>query len=157
VFRCLESEALIPYLYQLISLSAAPLTSVEEDFAVDSSGFSTGQFMRWLDVKYGEKEDRRQWLKLHLTCGVKTNIVTAVQVSDGYAHDYPFFKGLIDRTAETGFKMKEVSADKGYRSRQHVDDSAARRDPLHPVQDQLRGPIRLGTKVGSLDAHVPLL
>src|ERR1041385_1215773 len=114
VFRYLESAALTPYLYQLIALSAQPLTSVEEDFAVDSSGFSTGQFTRWLDVKYGKEEDRRMWLKLHLTCGVKTNIVTAVQVSDGYAHDYPFFKGLIDRTAEIGFKMKEVSADKGY-------------------------------------------
>jgi transposase len=114
VFRYLESEALTPYLYELITLSAKPLQSVEEDFAVDSSGFSTGQFMRWFDVKYGKEEDRRMWLKLHLTCGVKTNIVTAVQVSDGYAHDYPFFKGLIDRTAEAGFKMKEVSADKGY-------------------------------------------
>ena len=70
--------------------------------------------MRWLDVKYGTKEDRRQWLKLHLTCGVKTNIVTAVQVSDGYAHDYQYFKGLIDKTAKSGFKMKEVSADKAY-------------------------------------------
>jgi transposase len=114
VFRYLESEALTPYLYELITLSAQPLTSVEEDFAVDSSGFSTGQFMRWLDVKYGTKEDRRQWLKLHLTCGVKTNIVTAVQVSDGYAHDYHYFKGLVEKTAESGFKMKEVSADKAY-------------------------------------------
>lgn len=70
--------------------------------------------MRWLDVKYGTKEDRRMWLKLHLMCGVKTNIVTSVEVSDGYAHDYPFYKGLVDRTAEAGFKMKEVSADKGY-------------------------------------------
>ncbi len=34
------------------------------------------------------------WLKLDLTCGVKTNIVTAVQVTDGYSHDYPYFKGL---------------------------------------------------------------
>src|SRR5256885_3596565 len=41
-------------------------------------------------------------------------MVTAVQVSDGYAHDYPFYKGLVDRTAESGFQMKEVSADKGY-------------------------------------------
>src|ERR1041385_50859 len=90
VFKYLESAALTPYLYELISLSAQPLTSIEEDFAVDSSGFSTGQFMRWLDVKYGTKEDRRQWLKLHLTCGVKTNIVTAVQVTDGYAHDYHY-------------------------------------------------------------------
>jgi hypothetical protein len=114
VFKYLESEALTPYLYELITLSAAPLKSIESDFAVDSSGFSTGQFMRWLDVKYGSKEDRRMWLKLHLMCGVKTNIVTSVTVSDGYANDYPYFKGLVDRTADAGFTMKEVSADKGY-------------------------------------------
>src|SRR5687768_14930363 len=114
VFRYLESESLTPYLYELITLSAAPLKSIESDFAVDSSGFSTGQFMRWLDVKYGTKEDRRMWLKLLLMVGTKTNIVTSVEVSDGYAHDYPYFKGLVDRTAQSGFQMKEVSADKGY-------------------------------------------
>jgi transposase len=114
VFRYLESEALTPYLYELITLSAQPLKAVESDFAVDASGFSTGQFMRWFDAKYGKEEDRRVWLKLHLMCGVKTNIVTSVTVSDGYAHDYPFFKGLVDRTADSGFKMKEISADKGY-------------------------------------------
>jgi hypothetical protein len=43
----------------LIATSALPLKSIEHDFAVDSSGFSTGQFMRWLDVKYGKEEDRR--------------------------------------------------------------------------------------------------
>jgi transposase len=114
VFRYLESEALTPYLYELISLSAAPLKSIESDFAVDSSGFSTGQFMRWLDVKYGTKEDRRQWLKLHLMVGVKTNIVTSVEVTDGYASDYNQFKPLVDQTAKSGFKMKEISADKAY-------------------------------------------
>ncbi len=114
MFRYLESEALTPYLHALITLSAQPLKSVESKFALDSSGFSTGQFMRWLDVKYGNKEDRRQWLKLHLTCGVFTNIVTAVEVTDGYAHDYPYFKTLVDRTADAGFTMKEISADKGY-------------------------------------------
>lgn len=114
VFKYLESESLTPYLYELISLSAAPLKSIETDFAVDSSGFSTGQFTRWLDVKNSTKEDRRHWLKLHLMVGVKTNIVTSVEVSDGFAHDYPYFKGLVDRTANAGFQMKEVSADKGY-------------------------------------------
>jgi uncharacterized Zn finger protein len=58
VFRYLESEALTPYLYELIKLSAQPLVPVEEKFAVDSSGFSTGQFLRWLDVKYSKQEDR---------------------------------------------------------------------------------------------------
>src|ERR1044072_1479553 len=114
VFKYLESEALTPYLYELITLSAAPLKSIESDFAVDSSGFSTGQFMRWLDVKYGTKEDRRQWLKLHLMVGTKTNVVTSVEVSDGYSHDYHHFKPLVDHTVEAGFKMKEESADKGY-------------------------------------------
>ena len=114
MFRYLESESLTPYLYELIKLSAQPLKSVETDFAVDSSGFSTGQFMRWFDVKYGEKEDRRVWLKLHLMCGVKTNIVTSVEVSDGYAHDYHYYKGLVDQTKQNGFAMKEVSADKAY-------------------------------------------
>lgn len=114
VFKYLESPALTPYLYELISLSAAPLKSIESDFAVDSSGFSTGQFMRWLDVKYGTKEDRRQWLKLHLMCGTKTNIVTSVEVSDGYSHDYHHFKPLVDHAAKQGFNLKEISADKGY-------------------------------------------
>jgi transposase len=114
VFRYLESEALTPYLYELIAMSSLPLKSIESDFAVDSSGFSTGQFMRWLDVKYGKKEDRRMWLKLHLICGVKTNIVTSVEVSDGYANDYHYFKPLVNKTADAGFMMKEVSADKAY-------------------------------------------
>jgi transposase len=114
VFRYLESEELTPYLYQLISASSMPLKSVESDFAVDSSGFSTGQFMRWFDVKYGKKEDRRMWLKVHLMCGVKTNIVTSVEISDAYANDYNYFKPLVDKTAESGFLMEEISADKAY-------------------------------------------
>ncbi len=116
VFRYLESEALTPYLYEMIAASATPLKSVETDFAVDSSGFSTGQFTRWLDVKYGKEEDRRMWIKVHLMCGVKTNIVTSVEISDGYANDHGFFKPLVEKTAENGFTLKEVSADKAYLS-----------------------------------------
>jgi hypothetical protein len=41
VFRYLEAQALTPYLYQLITASSLPLRSIESDFAVDSSGFST--------------------------------------------------------------------------------------------------------------------
>src|SRR6185436_647622 len=114
VFRYLEAEALTPYLYELIKLSAQPLKSIESEFAVDSSGFSTGQFKRWLDVKYGKEEDRRMWLKLHLMVGTKTNVVTSVEVSDGYEHDYHRYKSLVQHTADSGFKMKEVSADKAY-------------------------------------------
>lgn len=120
VFRYLESEALTPYLYELIQTSSLPLKSVEKDFAVDSSGFSTGQFMRWLDVKYGKEEDRRMWIKVHLMCGVKTNIVTSVEISDGYSNDHGYFKTLVEKTAENGFKLAEVSADKAYLSGENL-------------------------------------
>src|SRR5215203_448983 len=120
VFRYLEAEALTPYLYELIATSALPLKSVESDFAVDSSGFSTGQFMRWFDAKYGKEEDRRMWLKVHLMCGVKTNIITSVEISDGYSNDHNYYKTLADQTAENGFKMLEVSADKAYLSGENL-------------------------------------
>ena len=46
-------------------------------------------------------------------CGVKTNVVTAVEITDHYAGDSPYFKPLVERTA-AGFVMNEVSADKAY-------------------------------------------
>lgn len=120
VFRYLEAESLTPYLHELIKLSAAPLKSVETDFAVDSSGFSTGQFMRWFDVKYGKEEDRRMWLKAHVMCGVKTNIITSVEISDGYSNDHGYFKPLMETAAANGFTLKEVSADKAYLSGENL-------------------------------------
>ena len=48
-------------------------------------------------------------------CGVKTNVVTAVEISDRFANDSPFFKPLVETTAQN-FVMQEVSADKAYLS-----------------------------------------
>jgi hypothetical protein len=48
-------------------------------------------------------------------CGVKTNIVTAIEISERYMADTNYFKPLVDATAEN-FVMQEVSADKAYLS-----------------------------------------
>jgi transposase len=114
IFDYLQMKSLTPYITQLIELSSLPLKSVETAFAVDSSGFSTCRFTRWYDVKYGKDEDWREWIKLHLICGVKTHIVTGVEVSEAYANDYTYFQPLVEQTARNGFQMKEVSADKAY-------------------------------------------
>src|SRR4029077_766950 len=113
----LENEALTPYLKMLIEESSLPLTAIESDFAVDSSGFSTCRFVQWVNAKYNEPQlmTKREWVKVHLMCGVKTNIVTAVEITDRYAADSPQFKQLVDTTAEN-FVMQEVSADKAYLS-----------------------------------------
>src|SRR5688572_4404240 len=91
-----------------------PVSRLGNVFFKPLGHISVGQFMRWFDVKYGKEEDRRMWLKLHLMTGTKTNIVTSVEVSDGYSNDYHHFKPLVEQTAKIGFKMAEISADKGY-------------------------------------------
>lgn len=114
VFDYLQMESLTPYLRQLIAESAMPLKSIETDFAIDSSGFSTTRFVRWFDVKYGNNEDWHDWVKMHLMCGTRTHVVTSVELSRARMHDSPYLKPLIEQTAKAGFNMVEVSADKGY-------------------------------------------
>jgi transposase len=116
IFNYLELEEMTDCLKQLIVESSLPLKSIESDFAVDSSGFATGQFSRWFDAKYGEEKQEHSWIKVHLMCGVKTNIVTSVEVSHRHANDSPYLKPLLETTTGNGFKVKELSADKGYDS-----------------------------------------
>ena len=55
------------------------------------------------------------WVKVHLITGVKTNVVTAVEIGDRNAGDCPQFKPLIEATS-LNFTIREVFADKAYLS-----------------------------------------
>jgi transposase len=116
----LENADLTPILRTLITQSSLPLRSVETDFAADSSGFTTCRFTRWFDHKYGTVKQEHEWVKCHLMCGVKTNIVTAVEIAGRFASDHKMFPALVDATAKN-FQMTEVSADKGYASKANVE------------------------------------
>lgn len=116
VSNYLADPALTPILKQLVTLSSLPLKAVETDFAVDSSGFSTCRFVKWFNKKYGRELDNREWVKCHMMCGVKTNIVTSVDISGWSAHDSPYFKPLVAITAQH-FTIAEVAADKAYNAR----------------------------------------
>src|SRR4051794_7132528 len=100
-----------PILTALIGRSSRPLRSVDVDFAVDSSGFSTSRFVRRVDEKYGTVRVAHDWVKVHLMCGVKTNVVTAATILGKRAGDSPQFIPLLIATAERGFCIGEVSAD----------------------------------------------
>ena len=52
-------------------------------------------------------------------CGVKTNIVTSVEISGRHDHDTNYFEPLVETTAQS-FKIEEISADKGYLSRHNL-------------------------------------
>lgn len=119
IFDYLENPALTPLLKSLIEESASPLRTIETDFAVDSSGFSTNTYNRWYDHKWGKIRSEVKWIKTHLMCGVKTHIVTSVEATPTETADAPQLPELVKITAKT-FAVSEVSADKAYSSRRNL-------------------------------------
>ena len=114
--KLLNRADLTPILHELITLSALPLKAVETDFAVDSSGYRTDSFTQYCEEKY--KIGRHHaWIKAHIITGVKTNVITAAEITDEHGGDSPQFIPLVNTTHEGGFNMQEVSADKAYPSR----------------------------------------
>ena len=119
ILRYLEKPDLTPVLKALIERSALPLKAVEVDFAVDSSGFATSSYSRWFDHKWGREIRETKWVKAHLMCGVKTNIVTAVEVDATQTADSPYLAPFVQTTAEN-FQVSEVSGDKAYLSKKNL-------------------------------------
>lgn len=109
----LRMELLAEKLTKLIEISSLPLETVETDFAIDSTGLSTCRYARWQDERQMKERARREWIKVHLVCGVKTNIVAGVITTSGSEADSPRFGHLVEIAARN-FQMKEVYADKGY-------------------------------------------
>jgi len=108
---------LLPY---LISVSALPLKTIEEKFAMDSTGFGTHRFDRWLDVRLEKNSKRKGYRKCHAVCGVKTNVITSVEITGSNVGDSTMFKPLLSKTKEH-FNVKEISADKAYSSKANLE------------------------------------
>src|SRR5205823_6018706 len=100
--------------------SSLPLASLETEFAADSSGFSTGRFVRWYDEKYGRTRGEHDWVKVHIVTGTRTNVVTSVRIEGRDAGDAPLFKPMLEETAKN-FTVKEMSGDKAYSSVENVE------------------------------------
>jgi len=105
-------------LKQLILIAGLPLAQFEDVVAVDASGFGTSLYSKWLSVREhaGKRKDYR---KVHISTGVKTNVVTAIEVSEGARHDSPYFEGLV-RITSSNFSIKQVLADMGYTSKTNM-------------------------------------
>ena len=118
VLKALENPEIYPILLGLIERASLPLKAVETTFAVDSTGFAFCRFVRWFDIKYNKFTSEQQWVKAHLMCGVKTNVVTSVEIHEQATNDSPILPSLVDATAKN-FDVREVSADKGYTGREN--------------------------------------
>lgn len=115
-----SNKSITPFLMKLIWMTSLPLRSVEEHFAIDSSGFGTSRFERWFNVRTQESEWKRHWKKCHTCIGVKTNVITSLEITEGTDADSPELVRLIEQTSQN-FTMKAVSADKAYLSRDNFD------------------------------------
>lgn len=119
IFHILQNADLSPILKSLVERSALPLKMVEVDFSADSTGFTTSRFIRWFDRKYGKPAKQHEWVKCHLMCGVKTNIVTAIEIDEPNAADTKFLPSLL-KTTTKNFKVAEVLGDKAYSSKRNL-------------------------------------
>jgi transposase len=119
ITKVLNRKDVTPILQELIATTSAPLKSVETDFAIDSSGFRTRSFSQYAVDKYHMKKEHK-WIKAHICCGVKTNIITAVKITDAYSADTSQFIPLAQETRDNGFVINEMSGDKAYSSKANL-------------------------------------
>lgn len=147
IHSAMEDEALTAILEWLIEESAIPLAVVENSvghFSQDTTGFSTHVYGKpWREHKYpkGRKRDeskddedevaeppledeqgRREFVKLHLTTGAVTHVVTVAKVSS--EGDCKRLPEQLQRTAQN-FTVKQFSADKAYLTKKCVNAIAA--------------------------------
>jgi transposase len=112
----LQRKNIIDVLKLLIQISSTPLREVETSFAIDSSGFSTSRFARYYSFKHQKDLKYRIWIKAHVMSGVKTNIITSVEVTEGTANDCPQLPRLVQESSKN-FALSEVVCDKAYLSK----------------------------------------
>ncbi len=119
ILRVLRMPETVPVLKRLVEESAMPLRMIEVDFAADGTGIGTKNYVRWFDTKHGKERREKVWLKLHIMVGVKTLVITGVEVTPGNKNDSPELPSLIAQTARN-FNMREVSADLGYYGKKNL-------------------------------------
>ena len=98
---------------ELITESSKPLAKIEHDFATDATGIRTKLFSSWYSIRCKKEIRKRDHLTIHITTGVKSNIVTALNVEIKSGKDNKIFREHVDKTAEN-FKVSEFSGDGKY-------------------------------------------
>ena len=111
-----ETEALLS---KLIKLSAIPLKELETHFSIDSSGFGSYQYERWINAKWKSKRGFRNYLKGHIVIGTKTNIICECSITPGNFSDAKQAPMLIKGTG-ANFNIKQFSGDKAYNSKRII-------------------------------------
>jgi len=108
-----ENPLMHNVLDMLIEESSKPLAKIEHDFATDATGIRTNLFSSWYSIRCKKEIKKRDHLTIHITTGVKSNVVTALNVETKSGKDNFIFREHADKTAGN-FKINEWSGDGRY-------------------------------------------
>ena len=120
IFNYFRKKELTPILAQIVTLTSLPLRTVENNFAIDSTGIGTSIYQKWFSYKHGKEINSKRWLKCHFITGTKSNIITSVKITPEYDNDCPQLPELAKDTAKH-FNMEELSGDKAYLSKDNFE------------------------------------
>ena len=115
--RYMASPLITPWLHKIYKTVASPLAELEFFWGTDATGMSSANRDRWINVRL-EKKLHRSYQKLHIVSGTSTMIIGDALVTEGYKHESPLMKGMLDNTAKI-FDIKEFTADAAYLSRKN--------------------------------------
>ena len=108
-----ENSMLVNVLDEIIEESSKPLNEIEQDFATDSTGIRTKLFSTWYSLRIKKRIRKRDHLTVHTSIGVKSKIITALNVEVKRGKDNIIFREHVDKTARN-FKINEWSGDGVY-------------------------------------------
>jgi len=112
------NERIKYYLNRLIEVSSKPLNVIETCFATDMNGVRTNNFTSWFSIRTGKRIRKRDHLASHITTGVISNIVTAVDSCVKKGRDNEILREHVEETAHN-FKIEEWSGDGAYQCREN--------------------------------------
>ncbi|MBU2633891.1 MAG: transposase [Nanoarchaeota archaeon] len=113
ISKYMSSKDTTKYLQDLITITSEPLKEIDTIASADATGFSTFNKRDWIDVRMSQRL-KKDFKKLHILTGVKSNTVISAKVTEGTCADSNYLPYLLEKSIY--FDLKEVSADKGYLS-----------------------------------------
>ena len=139
----MNDDFLTDMLGKLITITALPLKSMETDFALDSSGFGSYEYEKWVRVRFqralGSEYSKRNYVKAHIAIGTTTQIITACEVTPGNESDTKQLPLLVSKTHKN-FEPKRWTADKAYSSRKNMQLIGSLESiPFIPFKDNATG------------------
>lgn len=113
-----EDGALQKILDELIIESSKPLSKIEHDFGTDATGIKTKLFSTWYSLRIKKRIKKRDHITAHASMGVKSTIVTALNIETEQGKDNVILREHVNITHEN-FDVNEWSGDGMYWSKEN--------------------------------------